>query len=188
MTTQDYTSHSAADLADFEAFIAMYGSKTSSEETDLQRWLRANPGHSYREGKKGEPYSIRMDPIDPSAPKAGIARARYVRQCATTYLAHTLHVDIRREAAHDPALVWNPLARRYRLRAAGDAPAGCASVGQADRTSDRRDTAPAPGDRSLDLIASAPDLGQRTPDAFEGGGGMKSFDAANLKTGAGLEF
>ncbi len=162
--------HLPADLADFEAFIAMYGNKTGGEETDIQRWLRANPGHSYREGKKGEPYSIRMDPIDPSAPKAGVARARYVRDRATTYLAHTLHVDIRCEAARDPALVWNPLARRYRLRAVGDAPAGCASPATADRPDDRCDSAPAPGDRSLDLIAGAPDLDQSADDAAEGVG------------------
>lgn len=164
------TDHLTADLADFEAFIAMYGSKTNGEETDLQRWLRANPGHSYREGKKGEPYSLRMDPIDPCAPKAGVARARYVRDRATTYLAHTLHVDIRCEAARDPALVWNPLARRYRFRAVGDAPAGCASAATTDRTGDRRDNAPAPGKRADDPVARAPDLDQRTPDASERGG------------------
>lgn len=161
----NYNDHLTADLADFEAYIAMYGSKTNGEETDIQRWLRANPGHSYREGKKGEPYSIRMDPIDPCAPKAGVARARYVRQCATTYLAHTLHVDIRREAAHDPTLVWNPFARRYRLRTVGDGPAGCASVEETDRTGEGRDSAPAPGNRSLDLIASAPDFDERTADS-----------------------
>lgn len=165
--------HSAADLADFEAFIAMYGDKADAGENDLQRWLRANPGHSHREGEKGEPYSLRMDPVDPIAPRAGLARARYVRQRATTYLAHTLHVDIRREAARDPALVWNPLARRYRRRTAEDAPAGCVSVETADRTADRRACAPAPRNRNLEPIASAPDLNHRTADASKGVGARK---------------
>ena len=45
-----------------------------------------------------------------------------------------------------------------------------ASVETADRTGDRRDSAPAPGDRSLDLIAGAPDLDQRRLTAPEGWG------------------
>lgn len=93
-------------------------------------------------------------------------KVRHLNLCA-------LDRETRQAAAADPAIIWDATIRQYRFRRRSDlaAPAqpldaaeGCASVVKADRTGDRRDTAPAPGDRSLNLIAEAPDLNQRAAD------------------------
>lgn len=94
-------------------------------------------------------------------------KVRHLNLCA-------LDRETRQAAAADPAIIWDATIRQYRFRRPSDpaAPAqpldaaeGCASAGQPDRSRDRPESAPAPGDRSLDLIAGAPDLDQRAADS-----------------------
>ena len=96
-------------------------------------------------------------------------KVRHLNLCA-------LDRETRQAAAADPAIIWDAAIRQYRFRRPRDpaAPAqpldaaeGCASVGQADRSADGDDSAPAPGNRCLDPIADAPDLDQSTDDAAE---------------------
>lgn len=128
-----------------------------------------------------------MTKIDTSKEAAAIAQMRadrtppftsrevVVRLLATTYPAHALEPSVRRAAARDKHLEWRAGTGGYGYRGiAAHTPAAepfsrpveaCASVVQADRTGDRRDAAPAPGDRSLDPIAGASDLDQRAADS-----------------------
>jgi hypothetical protein len=105
------------DSADFEEFIAaQLGGRTGEERADLERYLRALPGATVREWKgKGDLWHL-SGPEPDQRPWHKL-KAREVRALATRNPARTLPHNVRQSAARDPGLVWNPLARRYRLRA-----------------------------------------------------------------------
>lgn len=128
-----------------------------------------------------------MTEFDTSTEAAAIAQMRadrtppftsrevVVRLLATTYPAHALEPSVRRAAARDKLLEWRAGTGGYGYRgvATPAVPVGrcsgpvdaCFSAGQADRSADRDDNAPAPGNRGLDPIAGAPDLDQSADDA-----------------------
>lgn len=134
-----------ADRADFEGYIAQcLDGRTGDERAELERYLRANPGSTVRDWSDGYPRQLCEIEVDHHAPASGRARIAYVREKATRSLAHTLPLDIRREAARDTALVWNPLARRYRARVAEHAATQCASGVQSDPSAIPAASPPAP--------------------------------------------
>lgn len=156
--------HTPANQADFEAYITQHTSLIAgADEADLIRYLRANPGHSRREWKRGSTPHLAEQAIDPLAPKDGLPRVAYVREQATTYLAHTLPLNIRREAARDPALVWNPLARRYRARTAEDGAATRGNPRRSDRTASPFSNAPASPPAGLASVLPAPSTSPAYP-------------------------
>ncbi|HEU0045232.1 hypothetical protein [Sphingomonas sp.] len=137
----------------------------------MNRYLRVNPGSTVRDWSHGYPRQLCDDEVDLDAPASSRARLAYVRDTATRALAHTLPLDIRREAARDEALVCNPLARRYRRRVAGDVATAQPSPDQGQPTADLANATPAP---------RAP-----TGGSAEGEGGTKSLASSTSQTGAG---
>lgn len=120
--TRGYTANIIADdlnRADFEAFIAaQIADWPERQRADLARYLRNNPGNTVR-GWKGKPSPHPVWPAAGERPWDKL-RATDVRAAATTIPASLLPHNIRQAAARDPALVWNPLARKYRLRQPGE--------------------------------------------------------------------
>ncbi len=107
------------DIADHEAYIVgQTAHMREPDRSDCRRYLRANPGHSIREWK-GKPASYLSGAAVDDKPWQSLKPAE-VRQMATSRLARDLPHNISQAAARDPALVWNPLARKYRLRQPGD--------------------------------------------------------------------
>lgn len=115
-TTQTADQH---DLADFEAFIAgSIAHLSEPDRSDCEGYLRAYPGKSMRDWKgKSAAYlpAREYDQKPWQSLKPGM-----VRDMATSRLARDLPHNVRQAAAHDPELVWNPLARKYRQRQPGD--------------------------------------------------------------------
>lgn len=120
------------DVADFEAFIAsQLGAREGEERADLERYLRAFPGATVREWKgKGDLWHLSGS--NPDERPWHKLKAREVRALATRHPARTLPHSIRQAAARDPGLIWNPLARRYRLRAAATRAPPLATGGHVD--------------------------------------------------------
>lgn len=108
-----------ANLADFEAFIAaQIAHMHDPDRSDFERYLRAHPGHSMRDWKgKSAPF---LPPATVDERPWSTLKPVMVREMATSALACHLPHNVRQAAAHDPELVWNPLARKYRLRQPGD--------------------------------------------------------------------
>lgn len=110
---------SASDLADFEAHIArLAGWRSEPDRSDLARFLRANPGKTVRDWKGKGPST----PPEPQRWEQSWSRlkATEVRQSAVSAFARDLPHNVRQAAARDPGLIWNPLARKYRLRLPSD--------------------------------------------------------------------
>lgn len=109
----------AADLADFEDYIASQtAGRTGAERDELEAYLRRFPGHSVSDWKaKGLPHPLDAEPYQ--KPWRKLPREE-VRAEGTRTIARDLPRNIRQAAARDPDLIWNPLARKYRLRVDGD--------------------------------------------------------------------
>lgn len=108
------------DLADREAYITRVvgGRDNDPEFAKLPDYLRANPGHTVRDYKG-------LGPVVPDEAEMGEKPwhrlgAEEVREAAVTASARDLPRNVRQAAARDPGLIWNPLARKYRLRQPGD--------------------------------------------------------------------
>ena len=100
------------DIADFEVYIArQLGDRPEPTRSEIERYLRRHPGHTIRDWKgKGDPDYLRPDhPREESWHKLKVLE---VRALATTEIARCLPANVRQAAARDPALIWNPLARR----------------------------------------------------------------------------
>lgn len=107
------------DLADFEMFIAgQIANFHEPDRSDLECYLRAHPGHSLRDWKGKSAVHLSGAAIG-EKPWSSLKPVA-VRELATGRLARDLPLNVRQAAARDPELVWNPLARKYRLRVPGD--------------------------------------------------------------------
>lgn len=103
------------DIEDREAHIArvVAGRDSQPDFADLPDYLRRNPGHTVRDYKgKGPVVPIAAEPREKHWQKL---KADEVRATATTQSARDLPRNVRQAAARDPGLIWNPLARKYRL-------------------------------------------------------------------------
>lgn len=110
---------SAADLADFEQYIAhQLRGWGEPERSGLEAYLRRFPGHSVADWKaKG--LSRPMD-AEPHHKPWWKLDAEEVREAATRTIARDLPRNVRQAAARDTGLIWNAYARKYRLRTDGD--------------------------------------------------------------------
>lgn len=118
MNANKFTSDQA-DLADFEAFIAgSIAHLREPDRSDCEGYLRAYPGKSIRDWK-GKSAGYLLGREHDQKPWQSL-KPGFVRDMATSRLARDLPHNVRQAAAHDPELVWNPLARKYRLRQPGD--------------------------------------------------------------------
>ena len=110
---------SPADIADFEEFVSRsIAWRQEPERGDLERYLRRFPGHSVRDWKgKGLPCPLDAD--ERERPWRRL-KAAEVQIEATKCISRELPRNLRQAAARDPALIWNPLARKYRLRLPSD--------------------------------------------------------------------
>ncbi|GGE21904.1 hypothetical protein GCM10011529_30650 [Polymorphobacter glacialis] len=109
-----------ADAADFDLFVQQQlGQRTGDERSEIERYLRANPGNDMRDWKHGSSRAV-LNPnvTDSWMPDRG--KAEYVRAIATSELARRLPQEVRQAASRDPNLTWSSIARRYRVRQAGE--------------------------------------------------------------------
>ena len=107
------------DIDDFEAHIAHLLEGRCEEDRDsLERFLRANPGMTLRDWK-GKGPSIPVDAAPWEKPWHKL-RGDEVAQEAVRWFARELPRNLRQAAARHPGLIWNPVARKYRRRCAGD--------------------------------------------------------------------
>lgn len=108
-----------ADHADLEDYIArQIAGMATPDRASLGAYLRANPGHSMRDWK-GKSIG-HLFGATPGEPDWASLRPDTVRIEATAAPARYLSRPMRQAAARNKALVWNPLARKYRLRVPGD--------------------------------------------------------------------
>jgi hypothetical protein len=108
------------DLADFEAYIAAQTDHMlEPDSSDCQSYLRSHPSDSMR-AWKGKSDSRCLPGATPDEKPWQSLKPVMVREMATNNLARHLPHNVRQAAAHDPELVWNPLARKYRQRQPGD--------------------------------------------------------------------
>lgn len=109
----------AADLDDFEAYIArQVRGREGDERDDLEAYLRTYPGRSVADWK-GKALSAPVDALPWEKPWHKLNPAE-VRDAATRSLARDLPLNIRKAAGRDPGLIWNDYARKYRARLASD--------------------------------------------------------------------
>ena len=115
--------HLPADTGDFKQWVeAQVAACRPEDQDDVRRYLRANPGHTLREWKgKGDPNLLAAQPGE--IPWKRLAPAD-VRLIATTTVARCLPQNVRQAAAHDPALIFNKLAKKYRFKTAAEIEAG----------------------------------------------------------------
>lgn len=107
------------DALDRDAHIARLASQWAEpERSELARFLRANPGMTVRDWK-GKGPSLPVD-AQPSERHWAKLSPREVRKAAAIASARDLPCNVRQAAGRDPALIWNPLARKYRLRLPSD--------------------------------------------------------------------
>ena len=108
------------DIEDREAHIArvVAGRDSQPDFADLPDYLRRNPGHTVRDYKgKGPVVPSAAEPREKHWQKL---RADEVRAAAAAQSARDLPRNVRQAASRDPGLIWNPLARKYRLRLPSD--------------------------------------------------------------------
>jgi len=108
------------DIADQEAHIArlVAGRAGDPDFAKLPDYLRANPGHTVRDYKgMGPVVPVEAEPGEKPWRKLSAAE---VRNAAVAASARDLPRNVRQAAARDPGLIWNPLARKYRLRLPSD--------------------------------------------------------------------
>lgn len=109
-----------ADAADFELFIQQQlRERTGDERSEMERYLRANPGHDLRDWKHGSSRDV-LNPNTTDSWMPDRGKAEYVRAVATSELARRLPQEVRQAAGRDPALAWSSIVRRYRRRQAGE--------------------------------------------------------------------
>lgn len=111
---------SPGDLDDFEAFIAeALRGRTGTERAEVERYLRDHPGEDIRDWK-GKCDRWHLPQAKPEEQPWETLSLAHVRALATRELARRLPRNIRQAAARDPCLIWNELARRYRLKRPDD--------------------------------------------------------------------
>jgi hypothetical protein len=126
---------SAADLADFEQYIAdQLRGRGETECADLEAYLRRFPGHSVADWK-GKSMCPPLDAAPYHRPWSKL-KAEEVREAATRAIARDLPRNVRQAAGRDPALIWNEYARKYRLRMPGDPPAETPGVSKVKRSTE----------------------------------------------------
>lgn len=110
------------DIADFEAFVAgQIDGWCEPERSDLEQYLRAQPGRSVRDWKaKASPCPAPMEPGELAWARLHVSD---VREAATQNVARELPRSVRQAAGRDRGLIWNQLAAKYRLREPTDPPA-----------------------------------------------------------------
>lgn len=110
--------YSANDIADFEAHISrLLAGRCEEDRRSLNSFLRANPGMTVRDWKGKGP----VVPPDPASWEKSWRQVKaQARREAVNQFARELPRNLRQAAARDPALIWNPLARKYRLRLPSD--------------------------------------------------------------------
>lgn len=111
--------HLVNDQNDFEAHITrLLRGRCEEDRESLNRFLRANPGMTVGDWKGKGP----VIPADAEAWEKPWHRlkASEVHEQASRYFARELPRNLRQAAARDPAMIWNPLARKYRLRLPSD--------------------------------------------------------------------
>lgn len=109
----------ANDAADFERHIAsLMADRPEADRIALERFLRANPGMTVRDWK-GKGPSVPMGANNWDKPWHRL-RTADVREEATRAFARELPQNVRQAAARDRGLIWNDLARKYRLRLPSD--------------------------------------------------------------------
>jgi hypothetical protein len=107
------------DIDDFEAHIAsLLAGRVEPDRSDLERYLRANPGMTVGDWKGLGPV------VPPDAQRWERPWKRLkpdeVKAEAVRHFARELPRNLRQAAAHHPGLIWNALARKYRPRLASD--------------------------------------------------------------------
>ena len=109
------------DVADLEDYIArLVSGRAEPDRSNLEGYLRLHPGHTLRDWKgKGPTLPPETDPKE--KPWRSLSREE-VRAAAVATSARDLPRNVRQAAARDNGLVWNPLARKYRLRRHDDPP------------------------------------------------------------------
>lgn len=108
-----------ADIVDFEAYVARQTRGWAEPvRTQLEAFLRAAPGLSVADWK-GKGLSAPLDAAPRETPWARLKLAE-MREEATSTIARDLPRNVRQAAGRDPGLIWNPLARKYRLRLPSD--------------------------------------------------------------------
>lgn len=111
--------HFVNDKADFEAHIAsLLTGRVEPDRSDLERYLRANPGKTVGDWKGMGPV-IPLDAAQWEKPWRRL-KADEVAAEAVKHFARELPRNLRQAAARHPGLVWNALARKYRPRVTGD--------------------------------------------------------------------
>ncbi len=111
-----------ANLADLEEYITrQIDNMAEPDRSDFANYLRTHPGHSMRDWK-GKSVGRFLCGAALGEKLWSTLKPLAVRQQATRELARQLPLNVRQAAARDPELVWNPLARKYRLRVPGDPP------------------------------------------------------------------
>jgi len=115
------------DITDFEAHIAfLLSGRVEPDRSELERFLRANPGLTVGDWKGSGPV-VPADAQRWEKPWR-LLPSDAVKEEAARHFARELPRNLRQAAARDPGLIWNPLARKYRLRTPADPPAegrGC---------------------------------------------------------------
>lgn len=116
MNTDNYLE---ADRTDFDAYIAgQLRGWTDPNRGEVEAFLRAHPGSSVRDWK-GKGHEAPAPASEDEAAWASLD-PNEVRDRATATVARLLTRNIRQAAGRDPSLIWNPLARKYRLRLASE--------------------------------------------------------------------
>ncbi|SFO81941.1 hypothetical protein [Qipengyuania nanhaisediminis] len=115
------------DIADFEEHIAsLIAGRGEPDRSDLEVFLRRHPGMTVRDWKGLGP-SIPLDPAGWEKPWHRL-RGDEVKEEAVRAFARELPRNLRQAAARHPDLIWNPLARKYRVRQHGDREGGQKSL------------------------------------------------------------
>jgi hypothetical protein len=107
------------DQLDFDAHIAsLLAGRAEPDRSDLERFLRANPGMTVGDWKGSGP----VIPADAEGWEKPWSRLKVeeVRAEAVRHFARELPRNLRQAAARDPGLIWNALARKYRVRLPSD--------------------------------------------------------------------
>ena len=107
------------DIADFEQHIAsQIAGRPEPDRSDLEAFLRRNPGMTVRDWKGLGP-SIPLDAEGWEKPWHRLPSAEVKREAVREF-ARELPRNLRQAAARHPDLIWNPLARKYRVRQPSD--------------------------------------------------------------------
>lgn len=107
------------DYDDFETHIAsLLSGRSEPDRSELERFLRANPGMTVGDWKGKGPI-IPADAEGWEKPWHRLPLVQ-VREEAVRHFARELPCNFRQAAARHPGLIWNPLARKYRVRQPSD--------------------------------------------------------------------